>query len=470
MSLVTKLRNKIGKEIKAGFWYTVGNFLLKGVSFITIPIYTRILSTSDYGYVSLYTTWVGIFSCIVGLSLGSSVINGKYDFEKKYDEYLSSVLFLSILSFLFIGSVVLAFQDLASSLIGLPANIILIILIESYFSFVIAFNNSKYVVFYQYKKSLFISIGSTILNISLSLALIYLLKDDKYIGRIYGSSIATLAFGLPLLIFILYKGKKFINLKYWKYSLALALPMIPHLLAHLILGQSDRVVINKYLGSSAVGIYSFAYNIGMIPQILVGTLNNAWVPWFYDKMDSNQHLEIRKASNYYTFFFGGLIVALVFITPELVSLLGPKTYRGAVLLIPIIIISYYFQFLYTLLVNVQFYLKKNIFIPIGTVIAGVLNLILNIYFVPRYGYIAATYSTLASYIVLFILHYIITNKIFKNPVYNFKIFIKPTAFVILFTMLFYLLNDFIIMRYLTLAAILLFLFYKYRDKISGFLK
>ena len=98
------------------------------------------------------------------------------------------------------------------------------------------------------------------------------------------------------------------------------------------------------------------------------------------------------------------------ISPELVRLLGPEEYREGTVLIPIIIVSYIFQFMYTLLVNVQFYEKKNYYVPIGTTIAAALNIVLNIIFIPRYGYQAAAVTTLISYIVLFILHYIVNTS------------------------------------------------------------
>ncbi len=81
------------KVVKVGSWYTVTNFFTKGISFWTIPIFTRLLSTENYGIVSLFTSWVGTFSIIISLDLMGSVGRGKTEFKEKYNEFSSSILF-----------------------------------------------------------------------------------------------------------------------------------------------------------------------------------------------------------------------------------------------------------------------------------------------------------------------------------------------------------------------------------------
>ena len=133
MELVKNIRSKIRVEIKAGLGYTLGNFFLKGVAFLTVPIFTRLLTPSDFGVISLYTTWVGVFTVLVGLSLDSSVIRAYQDFKEDYDGYLSSVLFLSILpliSIIFLGTI---FRSTISTIIGFPYYIMMLIILQSYF-------------------------------------------------------------------------------------------------------------------------------------------------------------------------------------------------------------------------------------------------------------------------------------------------------------------------------------------------
>ena len=89
--MVVKIYQKIIKQIKnsttikSGIWYTATNFILRGMAFITIPIYTRLLNLEEYGIVSVYTTFVSIFMIITGLDLHASIGTGIIDFKK--DKY-----------------------------------------------------------------------------------------------------------------------------------------------------------------------------------------------------------------------------------------------------------------------------------------------------------------------------------------------------------------------------------------------
>ena len=135
------------------------------------------------------------------------------------------------------------------------------------------------------------------------------MKSDKYIGKIVGTAAPMVVIAIVLLAILLAKGKSLINKKYWKYALFLSLPLVPHLLAHLILAQSDRLLIDYYIGKSATGIYNFAYNVGLIVQILILSINNAWVPWFFKKMQAKDHSKYIEQfqdieRHYYIFIIG----------------------------------------------------------------------------------------------------------------------------------------------------------------------
>ena len=92
------MKKDISKEAtKAGKWYTIGNILLKGCIFFSLPIFTRILSTVDFGIYNTYMAYEGIVTAILGLGLYGTVKNAKLDFKEKFNEYLSSVITFSLI-------------------------------------------------------------------------------------------------------------------------------------------------------------------------------------------------------------------------------------------------------------------------------------------------------------------------------------------------------------------------------------
>ena len=86
------------KLFKAGAGYIIGNYLLKGITFLSAPIFTRLLTTEEYGDFGAYIAYESIFYIILGLALHSSITNAKYEYKEKFNEYVSSLVLLSGIS------------------------------------------------------------------------------------------------------------------------------------------------------------------------------------------------------------------------------------------------------------------------------------------------------------------------------------------------------------------------------------
>lgn len=460
----------MGIEIKSGLSYMFGNILINGIAFLTMPIFTRMLSTTEFGILSIFSTYVNVFLIILGLNLSAAIVRGYIDFEEDYDQFLSSNLFLSFLSFILISIIIVIFKDFIVRISGLSYIIWLIILLQGYSTFIINFNSQKCIVRYKYKQQILISLINTVTGIALAVILVFNMDSDRYLGKMVGTVIPMIIIAVILFIIIMKNGRKLISKKYWKYALYLSIPIIPHLLAHLILGQSDRLLIQKFVGDSATGIYSLAYNIGLIIQIILLSINNAWVPWFFKRMKDNSHAAINKNADLLSILIVFLSFGLMYISPELMKVMAPPSYYSAAGIIPIIIISLVFQFMYTLLVNVQFYEKKNYYVPIGTTIAAAVNIMLNIIFIPRYGFQVAAYTTLISYFVLFVLHYIINTLIIKNTVFKLRFFLKYILIITASTIIFFVIKDLIILRYILILIASAALIFINKTKIKDFMK
>jgi len=460
--MIKKLMNN--KVIKAGSWYTVTNFFTKGVTFLTLPIFTRLLSTSDYGLVNLYSSYLSIFTIVFSLDLVSSIQRGKFEFEDDFNGYVSSVLFLGTISSLFFSIIVLIFHNYFSEIFGLSNILIYILILNSYFSFVQNLVLSKFQVEYNYKKVSLITIFSSLIGVFLSIFLITRVFPERgYLGQIIGKTFPVILFGFILMIYIFSKGKKLIDLKYWKYSLLIALPLILHGVSGIINSQFDRIVINKYIGSSETGIYSFAYNVGMIIMVLWTSTNQAWVPWFFEKMEIKDYTSIKKRAKNFRDFFTIAYIFILFISPEIIKLMSDSSYWEGLYIVPFIFMSYYFNLMYSFEVNIEFYVKKTHLISIGTIFAALINVILNFIFVPLYGSVAAAITTVISNFALFVFHYLITNKILKINIFGFKFHLVSLIYVVLSTLVFIVFKGELIIRIAILFVSFWYLFKKYKN-------
>lgn len=459
-----KIKNRL--SLKAGSWYTVGNIFNKAIAFLTVPIFTRLLSTYEYGVVSTYLAWVLIMTLLLGLSLGSSVRTAYVSFKDELPEYMSSVLFLSLINFIIMSSLILA----GTYIFKIDINIWLVFfcLIQSYMHFVIGYLVIKYMMEVNYiKRTLLLSLPNLISTIISIILIIFFLKENLYIGRIIPYVIINTIFGIYIYINIIRKGKRLIDVKYWKYAVTISIPLIFHGLSIIILSQSDRIMITLFKGASSTGIYSMAYSISMILIMFNASLDGVWIPWFTNKMNDEKKNLINTRVGIYIDIMLVIAVSILFISPEILVLMAPEEYWSGKYIIPPVLISSFLIFLYSLSVNIEYYYQKTKKIALNTLIAAIINIVLNLIFIPVYGAIAAAFTTLVSYLILFIMHYIVGKKL-DLRLFPWKMYIRSFVILILSTIVVYLLMEHRVARIIIMiifAIVYIYYIYKKHGKI-----
>ncbi|MCT4619058.1 MAG: oligosaccharide flippase family protein [Marinisporobacter sp.] len=438
MEYVRKKLEKINsiELFKHGKFYLIGNILSKGLLFLTMPIYIRILpSPSDYGLLNIYSSVINILVVICGLNVQAALLRYYHEKDGQFSCFCSSVIKILLIFDGLIFFILSRYKDVFSTYLNIDSNILMVIAIVAILQIYI----NMYFVYLQASKQsnsfLKLSVVSNLCIIILSIAIMVFLKEKKYLGEIYSKSLIN--FIIILFLFVkfikIYKNNK-LNVNHIKYVLLYSVPLIPHSLSNYLLTHADKILINKYVGSYETGIYSLAYNIGMIMNVIVISLNNAWVPIFFEKLNEKKYSKIELLAKKYTSFIFIAASFLIIFSKELIGFIAKRDYYEGVHMIPVVIISYVFVFLYTIYTNYAFYYKKTILISINTIIAGIINIVLNCILIPKLGYIAAAYTTLFSYIILFILHYLNSKYLIKARMISVKIFMKPmigTVFIIL---------------------------------------
>ena len=400
------------KVIKAGIGYTIGNYLLKGLSFLTVPLFSRLLDTSDYGIFNTYLAYQGIMFLLVGIALHTSLKNAKYRYKEEFDRYNSNcilVMLVSLAVWLFLANLT---YPLYAGLTGFSRLIINLLLFDSFGTALIQFFNVYVGLDYRYDSFLKISAFNALGNLGMSVILILgFFKDDRATGRIIGNALPVMAIAVVLIWYFWKKRRPKWNREQVTYAVTYSLPLIPHGISQVILSQFDRIMIKSMIGSAEAGIYSFGYNIFSIINVTANSLDNVWGPWFYEQMQQKKYEEIRRQSSKYAFGMLLFSVMVMLGTPELVMLLGAKAYWDAKYTVIPIVVGGYFMFLYTLPSSVEYYHEKTKYIAIGTACAAGVNILLNLWFISRFGYVAAAYTTLATYVLYFVFHYFIATRV-----------------------------------------------------------
>ncbi|WP_373899169.1 lipopolysaccharide biosynthesis protein [Haloimpatiens sp. FM7315] len=404
------IKNK--KTVSAGIGYTIGNILIMGISFLTIPIFTRILSTSDYGLYNTFMAYASICSILIGFGLHTSIKAANIEFDKRIDEYVSNIIILSMLLLVVFFAIVITCGGIVSNYFGYSQLLLIVLLLQSEAGAIISIYNNRLSLDYSYKKYLIVSFFTSVGSIVLSLIFIFIIfKNERYVGRILGGAIPSIISALIIIYLLFSKKKPTIKKDQIGFALKYSAPIVPHGLSQILLSQFDRIMIQRMIGSAQAGIYSFSYSIATIPQIIASSLDTVWGPWFFEQYKEQKIELIKKRSSQYVMLFSIITVGIMAVSPEIIHIMASKDYWESVYLVIPIVLSTYFIFLYYLPAQIEYYEKKTVNIAIGTMGAATLNIALNYIFIPKYGYIAAAYTTLFSYICNFVFHIIAAKKI-----------------------------------------------------------
>lgn len=410
------------KALRAGLGYTIGNILVKGLTFISIPIFARLLSVADYGLYNTFGSYVTIMTFVVGLTLHTSVRNAKLDFPDRIDAFCSSVTIIILLNTALLAVLSVIFAGPLARLLGLEQPYLVVLIIAEGFGLaMITFYNCLLSVDYKYKEYLVLSLLYAVCGLGLSVVLITtVFREQGYLGRILGTLVPAVLMGIYIIARMFRRARPRVNRGFWVYGLKISLPIVPHGLGQLLLAQFDRIMIKRIIGDTEAGLYSFAYNVGMIFQVITNSLDTAWTPWFFEKMEAKDYPSIRRVANGYTAFVSLGAIALMLISPEIVTILGGAKYAPSRYVAIPVVLAMYYSFLYTLPSSIEYYYKKTVLIAIGTLGAAVVNIALNAYFIPRFGYIAAAYTTVVCYLLYYAIHVFFAWKVHGGILYDMK--------------------------------------------------
>ena len=446
--------------IKNGAYYTLGTFILQGINFLTLPLYTRVLTTRDFGITSLYTAWQSVVVIFLCLQTFSTIQNAKVTYEdEEYREYNSNIVVLSFISFFIFAVIIMGFSKQFSKLSGLSVNLIFLMLLHSFFTLGVTFKNTILRFDGKAEKQLFISMFYTIFNVGLSLFFITSVPGiEKATGKILGAVVPSIILGGYFYLEIILKTKPTFKKEHFIFCLTLGLPLILHNLSHIVLTSSDRMMIEKFIGLEETGIYGFTYTIGTILSTAAGAFGSAWVPWYFERLKREKYDEIKIYSKNYLDFFTLVTVGFIFISPEIVRFMGSTDYWIGKYFLPWIIFGCYFIFLYSFPVNYEFYVKKTNYIALGTSLSAVINLVLNYIFIPTYGSFGAALTTLASYFFLFVFHETIARKKFSYKMFTVRQYFGRIFIVTVSCFVYTKIVDMIIARYIIIFALAVIFF------------
>lgn len=455
-------------QIKASFWFLICVFLQKGISVITTPVFTRLLTSAEYGQYNVFTSWLSIVSVFVTLQLYSGTFTqSMVKYENRKQEYASSLQGLCLTLVFGWTFVYLLFYNFWNDLFDLTTVQMLAMLLMIWTTCVYNFWSVEQRIDFKYRKLVVITVLVTIAKPVVGIVFV-VLADDKVTARILGVALVEFVCFSWMFFSQMRRGKIFFNKGFWKRALMLNLPLIPHYLSMMVLNSSDRIMISHMVGDDKAGIYSLAYSISQIMTIFNTALLQTIEPWIYRKIKLKRIEDISIVAYPAFTSIAAVNIFLIAFAPEVVSIFAPVEYYEAIWVIPPIAMSVYFIFSYTFFAVFEFYYEKTQYIVGATVTGAVLNIVLNYICIKLFGYYAAGYTTLVCYMIFAICHFYFMRRICKRELdnvapYSTKKLLTITIGFMLFGIIFLFTYRNDIIRYTFIALLIIVAFIKWKN-------
>lgn len=420
---------KYKKLIKNFSMAFIGNFVSKILSFIMVPFYTSILTTSDYGTADLISNIVFLVLPVFTLLMEEAVMRFALDEATNSKEVFSIALKVSTAGFVFalvISPIILLFKNIRPYYWA----IILYYIVSWLFN-----------ILSNYAKGLDrfnITTISGIIHTFAFLALnVYFLAFLK-IG-IIGYLLAIIVSNFISIIYMFFSLKvwknqfffkridKLLAKKMVKYSL----PMIPNYIMWWINNASDRIIISAICGTAINGVYSVAYKIPSLLSSVTSIFESAWRVSSVDDFGSEE--SIKFYNKIYAFYNGALLIGasfFVLITKLIAKILFAKEFFEAWKITPILILAYVFSALAQYLNSIFSASKQTKKIVNSSFAGAVVNILLNLLLIPHFAGIGAAVATLAGYIIIWVINMKNTRSILKMNL-NLPIILISTLFIII---------------------------------------
>lgn len=398
--------------VKAAFWFMVCSFIQRGISMLTTPFFTRLLSTEEYGLYSTYLSWETVLLMVVTLSLHKAMMNlyVKYDDQERV---LSAVCGLELLlSFIWLVIGVL-FRHQLGDLLGISPNLVCCLFTFCIFQAVFQCWSlyKRYV--YDYKKIIFVTLlysaGSAFVG---AFAVAFISPTAE--ARAITSTAILAAIGIVLYLAVFKRSKVFFDKKIWAFALGFCIPLMPHYLSEFVLQSSDKIMINYLCGSADVALYSIAYSAGSLINLITSTINSTFAPYQYQKIKSGEYNILAKRANQVLLFVGIMLAGIMLFSREIVLFFGGKKYIESVNVIIPICIGVYFNYTFQLFARVQEYYERKTTVVIPSILCATLNLALNYIFISLCGYQAAAYTTFLCYALFCVIHYFFYKRVCRE--------------------------------------------------------
>lgn len=407
--------------LKDSFFYTVANLFTRGIGFVLLPVYTRVISKNEYGLFD-YLTAVGAFLAVVlSLEVTQAIFRFIPESKERPDEQAilasTGLWFTLAMHTLFcVGLIlfsdylaVLLFDDLFYSSLVKMAGLLFMAnaVIYNFTSILRASLLSKKVVVVSLLNASLVALFS----------LLFVLQFDMGVkGLVLGQLL-----GVVITIFISFRWvrpwvRMLFCIRSLKMMLRFSSPLVLSSIGVVLSMFVDRIMLKEFLGAEQLASYAVAIKIASIVTLLMVGFQSALTPLIYaNYKNKDTPPKIAKLYHFYLLMACIALVLLSTLSEWLVRFIAGLRYADASGYIPVLVLSALFSSMYLFFPGLSI-AKKTVKVSGINIAAGLLNVVLNYIFIPKYGPIGAAFSTLSSVFIAFVANLYCSQNFYYVPI------------------------------------------------------
>ena len=426
--------------------YGISTILGRFLSFLLVPFYTNVFTTAEYGIFTYLYTILAFMNIVYIYGMDVAFLKyGSLAEERNQKDYFSTPYLMVFFTSL-IATVILYFnKDSLNIFLDIPASysslIVYLILILFFDTLsLIPFANLRL----KRKSGKFAAIKIVNILINLALNLILILKYHYGIEAVFISNLVASVFSfIALLPEILKLLVLRIDKRIFRQMLKFGIPYLPASIAAMMVQMIDVPILRELTNDSTVGIYRANYKLGIFMMLFVSMFQYAWQPFFLNNAREENAKELF--SKVLTFFVVAASIIWAFVTlfiKDLASIeilhgrtLIGKEFLSGIYIVPVVLLAYLFYGMYVNFTAGIYIEEKTKYMPYITGAGALVNVGMNFWLIPLWGYWGAALATLASYLVMAGGLFITVQKFYKIHYEYEKIFLN--LLLIRITMFFY---------------------------------
>ena len=420
----------------------VGRFL----TFLLVPFYTNVLTTSQYGIVANVYSYLAFLNVIYNYGMESAYFRYASSLEKgdPKEKFSTPLISIAITSTLF-SSLIIAFAVPLTHVFLISENFYRIL----YYSAGILFFDALVIVPFaslrMARRPKFFA-ALKIVNIASNVAfnIVSLLWLKWGVEGIFLSGLASSVLTFVLMIPHIVRSSS------WKFSgslyaslLKFGLPYVPVGLSGMVLQVIDRPMLKAFTNDSNVGIYQANYRLGIFMNLVTSMFDYAWKPFFLSHAnDENAKPLFARVLTYFLLAMSGIFLVLSFFIADIVQvkifgrhIIHPDYWSGLGV-VPVVLLAYIFGGI-SIHFNAGIFIeKKTAYLLPTSILAAVSNIVANFFLIPKYGIMGAAYATLIAYALSAFVMYFIVQRFYRIE-YEFARTLKLALSVALVYLLVY---------------------------------